>query len=514
MSGCCKQSSLCKKVAGKNISYVGASALSQHPEYATNEYLASRMETDIEPGGGSAEGVPIVYDVAAINIEGSSGFLAACGLGGVGGKYSITRLNSDGSIKYSSAGGGPLGGIPASRTKGGGFDSSYRYGWDGYTGAYGVCVYRDKGYFTAWGLGASWTSFNGGNETPIVSIRGEIVFKVATFSNYLMIGTCGYLPAPGNVVEELWTYSAARGRAARYAGTSGSVYIYNINSLINSDGRPVNGNPSPIKVINNVNHVTCMAGGEKYGFYGTRSGVTKVSVEYNSETKNYTVDTTGVAGGLCTGIDALGDDVYSTHANGSINKNGSGFQSNSASNAKICYDSFLTENCFDFFTQTQGQGYYSFIPFSYSNPTSSTERDVFPVCTYSEVNNNTAEQVGSFPSGIGVGSDGTVIVSFFQQGFTIDGKHYSGLIGQPTNCSGFNRSKASDPPRNINSEYTLSCGAVAVGCGEAYIADSVQFTLGGCGPGWYNPVQDITNKDEIIRLTKLWGYSGGVLKIK
>jgi len=512
MSGCCKQSSLCKKVAGRNISYIGADALTQHPEYSNNQYLSSRMETSIGISGGSS-GAPIVYDVAAINVEGSNGFLAACGPGGVGGNYSVTRLNADGSLGSGNAGGGPLDGIPKESTKGGGFDTSYRYGWDGYTGAYGVCAYRDKGYFTAWGVGASWTNFSGGRETPIISIGREIVFKVATFSNYLMVGTCGYLPPPGNVVEELWTYSAARGRAARYAGTSGSVYVYNINDLIDSNGEPKNSNPSPIKVLNNVNHVTCMAGGENYGFFGTRSGVTKVSVEYNSETKNYQVDSVVVAGGLCTGIDALGDDVYSTHADGSINKNGSSFQSSAPSSAKICYDDFLTQNCFDFFTQKQGRGYYSFIPFSYTNLTPQTKRDVFPICTYAEVNNNTAEQVGSFPSGIGVGEDGTVIVSFFQQGFSIDGEHYSGLISQPVNCSEFNRDKDSDPPKNINSEYTLSCGAVAVGCGQAFIADSVQFTLGGCGPGWYNPVHDIPNKDEIIRLTKLWGYSGGVIKI-
>lgn len=202
MSGCCKQSS-CKKVAGKSMSYIGASALAQHPEYTTNQYLASRMETSIGDGGGSGIGAPIVYDVAAINIEGARGFLAACGAGGVGGNYSITRFDSGGSLDSAVAGGAPLSGIPASRTKGGGFDNSYRYGWDGYSGAYGVCVYRDKGYFTAWGVGASWTNFSGGRETPIISVAREIVFKVATFSNYLMVGTCGYLPAPGNVVEEI-----------------------------------------------------------------------------------------------------------------------------------------------------------------------------------------------------------------------------------------------------------------------------------------------------------------------
>lgn len=510
MSGCCK-SKYCKYLSGTGINYIGADTLSQHPEYTTNPYLASRRNLSISGGGSGA--APIVYDVAAINVNGSSGYVAACGPGGVGGNYSITRLNSNGPPDSGPAGSGYLLGIPKERTQGGGFDNSYRYGWDGYTGAYGVCVYKDKGYFTAWGIGASWTSFGSSNDVPIVNVGEEIVFKVATFGNYLMVGTCGYMVPPGSVVEELWTYSDARGRAARYASTNGSVYIYNINDLIDSSGIPKGGNSRPIKVISGVDHVTCMAGGENYGFYGTRSGVTKVSVEYSQETKNYTVDTENIAGGICTGIDALGDDVYSTHANGAINKNGSGFRSSTESVAKICYDSHLTQNCFDFFSQKQGKGYFSFIPFSYSDPTEKSKRDVFPICTYADINNNTAEQVGSFPSGIGVGSDGTVIVSFFQQGFSINGAHYSGMISQPTNCTEFVREKASSPTKNINSEYTLSCGAVAVGCGEAYIADSVQFTLGGCGPGWYNPVHDISNKDEIIRLTKLWGYSGGVIKI-
>ena len=315
------------------------------------------------------------------------------------------------------------------------------------------------------------------------SFANTVVNKLAVHGNYLFVGTCGYENPPVDVnVEPENIFNQKKSHNSSYSNQGVKVYFL---------GDWASGKASSPKLIktHSCGHVTAMASSSKKVFIGTRSG--GFSLASSDEMGNHNVSRgMSFGSGIITAMDTLGDDIYYTYwrsGGGGVGKNGSTII-NTYQYEKVnwCEDNHL--DCFDIFTGEEGKGYYANVIPNYFQAENFTSRTVLPICVFGDTD-NTTEQLGTFPNGIGVGSDEKIVVSFWQQGFRVFNesggllKSVTDLVSNPENCSGFNREESSSPPQNANAEYTLSCGPIAVGCEKVFIADSIEFALGGSGVG-------------------------------
>ena len=492
---CC---SACKKCGSiGSIKYHGAHSLNTQTSYSSNPIFSSRLKSVASVV--SYSGSPLyTYD-----LKSNGRYVARAG--GSGGR-SIYDILKNQWVE-------PLRG--GQSVKEGGFEIAGRYGWDNFMGTYGVEFWRGD-LFWAEGNEVSYQALQNSGTTRSwsESFTNTVVNKLAVHGNYLFVGTCGYQNPPSSAnVEPETTFNRQKSHNSRYSKQGVKVYFL---------GDWVSGKASGPQLIktHNCDHVTAMSSGNNKIFVGTRSGGFSLKASRDQIGNHNVVQESSFGSGIITAIDTLNDDVYYTYwsdGGSGVGKNGSTIiNTYQYEKANWCEDNHL--DCFDILTGQQGEGYYANIIPNYFQAENFTSRSVLPVCVFGDTG-QTAEQLGTFPNGIGVGSDNKIVVSFWQQGFRVFNesggllKSVTALVSNPENCSGFNRDKSSSPPGNANAEYTLSCGQIAVACEKVFIADSVECALGGSGVGWYSPVSDVDNLDAKVVYTKNWNAFGGIIEI-
>jgi len=499
LGSCCCLGS-CKKCGPIGpIRYHGSSALKTQPSYSSNPLFSSRLR-QVSSATNYSGSALYTYD-----LKSDGRYVARAG--GIGGRSIYDTLMGQWLV--------PLRGGPSVLNEG--FEVANRYGWDNFMGTYGVEFWKGA-LFWAEGNSVSFAPItaygNYGYLTWYESFSNTVVNKLAVHGDYLFVGTCGYNSPPSDAhVEPDKVFTQKKEFNQQYAPQGVKVYFL---------GDWASGKATKPKLVTtqSCGDVTAMASGKTKVFIGTRSGGFSLKASADSR-GNHSVSQGGSFGsGIITAVDALNDDVYYTFwrsNGGGVGKNGSTII-NTYQYERInwCKDNHL--NCYDIVTGEEGVGYFANVIPNYFQAESFKSRTVLPICVFGD-RYNSAEQLGTFPNGIGVGSDDKIVVSFWQQGFrvfTSSGsllESVTDLVTNPENCREFDREKPSDNPKNANAEYTLSCGQIAVACGKVFIADSIECALGGSGVGWYSPVSEVDNLDAKVVYTKNWNSFGGIIEI-
>lgn len=510
--GCCC-SSFCKKhgVTGGAVNYLGSPASSTQP-YLNSPSFASRVNNDLQSSG--SLNANFIYDLKS---DGKH-LIASCGSSG-GFLYKI----EEGSMSHKATIGGGHGSGEdqifdgALKSLGqfwGGDEKGMRYGFDDFNGIYGAEFFHQETIVYAMGeAGVGFYDIITGDDSTLLQNVGAIAYRVGVIGQYILVGTCGYTPPPEPANDfEKELYQPELGTNFPSSKTGKGVLIYDMVKI--SQGSDLNS--SLVKTIPCGNVTDMASDRENYICYvATDSGAFKIEVQENSSGQvNFSKEDFG--GGVCTAIDFYKDDCYFTTAtngySGSLFKNSSSIKTFNTSQ-NFCIDDSVS--CFDFTNFTFYSGAYAAKQVNLVNPAT---RAVDQTCS---VNRSfSTETIGAFPTGVGAG-EGGIVVSLWNAGvvgLTLSGAdqwEITNIFNQELDCDSWKPRVGGSTDFDINPEYTLACGPVAVGCGQTFVADSVQFNLAGKGPGYYNPMLSKTpNAMTKGVLHKGYGIFSGILHWK
>lgn len=513
-----------KEIADNRIKYYGRPSIKTQ-KYLTGEYFASRIESlNVSNLGGSLNPY-FTYDLKV-----SSDYLVSChgSSGIVINRYSNKSINFHTHITGSGGNTGLFNGSKQGDKqyqfwKGGA--GGTRYGFDNFVGSYGVDFYTSSSIFIARGQDVVYYDIENNSYKNVDSFSGTIANKVACFGGYLFVGTCGYknpstytgynssnFPEYGSFMENLIQQATQK--------QSSGIFVYDIDKILK-------GQNGFVKVITssnwgNISDVTCMKSGVGRVAFGTVNGAGYIEIETDPTTNLQTPVAYGLGvGDIITSIDMVGEDIFTTtarHSSGAVFKNGHQlFSTENYQNQQWCSDSFI--GCLDFDSFEFYDGAFAAVMPQPLDTYGISQRVLSAACP--PINSkNTLEQIGTFPTGIGA-DENLVAVSLWQNGiyfFTHSGQ----LVGSrkswvsiPESCNEFIRQDGSTDPSAYNAEYSISAGPIAVGDGDVFVADSVQFALGGVsGPLIYNPMKMYHTFEEnssFHTLTQGFNIFGGII---
>jgi hypothetical protein len=503
-----------REIIDGRIKYYGNPSTSSQP-YLQSEYFSSRTESlnVLSLGGGANPN--FTYDIRV-----SDDFLVSChgSAGVIISKYKNKSVTAHTNINGSGGN---------TRSFQGRFGDYYwsgdrrgtRYGFDNFTGSYGADFYTSKSIFIARGQDVVYYDIENNTYKNVASFSGTIANKVACLNGYLYVGTCGYTPPPNpNNYPEYGSYTQS---LLSIKKQSHGVYVYKISKIL--EGKV---GSAFIKKIDLNSDVTDMKSGSERVFIGTRRGCYGAKVTINPDTKIPRVEYDPIGfNEQVTAVDAIGDDVFFTavsnfpdRVQGSVYKNGNLlFKDDQYKNNPWCLDDFI--NCFDFNTLQDFKGSYGAIILNQRNSYILNSRSLLATCSGGVENIKSPEQIGTFPTGIGV-DENYIVLSMWQNGvYFLDhsGNIISsrkGWVESPSSCADFSRSSIDQDPTSYNPEYSISAGPIAVGNGDVFVADSVQFALGGSGPMIYNPIKNYDSYQENLNFTTLiqgFNIFGGII---
>ena len=508
-----------REISDDRIKYYGIPSVRAH-NYLQTQYFSSRIESLNVSSLGGGSNPNFTYDIKV-----SSDYLVSChgSSGVIINNYSNKSITFKRRISGSGSNTGTFKGL---------FNSYFwkgdsrgtRYGFDNFKGSYGADFYTSKSIFIARGQDVIYYDIENNINHDVASFSGTIANKVACLGGYLFVGTCGYDP-PSNDSDydsdNFPEYGSYIEGFLNISKNSQGIYVYKISKILEGQ--------SQLAFIGNIpinSHVTDMKAGSDYVFIGTRNGCFGARVVTNPqtgepETEHHAIGVNEVV----TSVDALGEDVfYSTATSypdrivGRVRKNGHLlFSDDQYRNNPWCLDSFTF--CFNFDTFEQYNGAFGAIISNQQNSYGLNSRILAATCSVDENNLKSPEQIGTFPTGIAV-DENFIVLSLWQNGiyfFDHSGNLVSsrkGWVQDPSSCSTFAREESTDDAESYNAEYSISAGPIAVGNGDVFVADSVQFALGGSGPMIYNPLKNYNSYNQNLNFTTLiqgFNIFGGII---